>query len=234
MSNNFVLGSTLLQTTMRVVLSTRFHLFATYFDTRSRGVSLFFGRGLFTCLRVSGKVTIKEKAFRLIGVYVPNNFFRWIEMVSFSEWAERRSWSQLRRRVYSIPSNVKKKKSFHFVGRFYLVDKFRNEHPKWVKWTWTNRGDLDRVQISRYIDRVLVRRVNLGCPNFHSIIYSDHTLVRLRINLYKAKPKMAEYWKFNTSLLNVKDFRDQLLLTMQRELTGFVGTPLDILPQTKT
>lgn len=33
---------------------------------------------------------------------------------------------------------------------------------------------------------------------------------------------MTGYWKFNTSLLDVKGFRDQLLATIQRELTGSV------------
>lgn len=42
--------------------------------------------------------------------------------------------------------------------------------------------------------------------------------MRNRINLDKAKPRMAGYWKFNMSFLNVKDFRDQLLLIIQQEL----------------
>lgn len=56
--------------------------------------------------------------------------------------------------------------------------------------------------------------------NFHSIVYTNHKLVQVYIKLDKAKPRMAGFWKFNMSLLNVKDFQDQLLLIIQWELAS--------------
>lgn len=48
--------------------------------------------------------------------------------------------------------------------------------------------------------------------------------MRICINLDKAKLRMTGYWNFNTSLLNVKDFRGQLLLLIiiARGLAGSV------------
>ena len=33
---------------------------------------------------------------------------------------------------------------------------------------------------------------------------------------------MSEYWKFNTSLLNKKDFKDQLKQKLKQKLTEFI------------
>lgn len=46
--------------------------------------------------------------------------------------------------------------------------------------------------------------------------------MRVRINLNKAKHRMTRYWKFNKSFLNVKDFREQLLLIIHPEMAGSV------------
>lgn len=77
------------------------------------------------------------------------------------------------------------------------------------------------MQYSNYVNRVLVRRVDLellGCPCFHL----DHRLIQVHIKFDKANVRMAGYLKFNISLLNGKDIRDQLLLMIQRKLTGTV------------
>lgn len=52
------------------------------------------------------------------------------------------------------------------------------------------------VQRSSYIDRILVRRVNLGllsCPRFHRVVYLDHKLAHVRMNLDKSKPRLGGY-----------------------------------------
>lgn len=78
---------------------------------------------------------------------------------------------------------------------------------------------------TNYIDRVLVRRVDLGllgCLSFHSIVYSDHRFFWVHLKLDKPRISTAGYWKFNTSLFEEKDFWDQLLLTLMRQSTGSV------------
>lgn len=74
------------------------------------------------------------------------------------------------------------------------------------------------MRLSSYISQILVRRVDielLGCPSFHNTVYMDRKHVWVHINSNRAKPRMAGYWKFNTSLLNMKDSWDQLLLITQ-------------------
>lgn len=104
-----------------------------------------------------------------------------------------------------------------------------SEHRKWIDWNrnWTGRtaGVVRCYYYSNYIGRVLVRRVDLdllGCPCLHSVVYLDHRLVQVRIKFDKSNVRMAGYWKFNISLLNGRDIRDQLLLIIQRKLTGTV------------
>ena len=36
------------------------------------------------------------------------------------------------------------------------------------------------------------------------------------------RPRLAAYWKFNTSLLGIRDFRERLELLLQRALVGAV------------
>lgn len=92
------------------VLSMKFRIFSTYFDNRSKGVSWlvsksFFGRNLSTRLWRSWvlDVTIKDKAFQLIGVHAPNDYGEWealfqrtLEMGSFCGLLECCPWSRFR------------------------------------------------------------------------------------------------------------------------------------------
>ena len=67
---------------------------------------------------------------------------------------------------------------------------------------------------SSYIDFV-------SCPTFHLIAWTDHKLVRVSLRLAN-RPSLAGYWKFNTSLLEIRDFRDRLESLIQRALVGAV------------
>ena len=70
--------------------------------------------------------------------------------------------------------------------------------------------------------RVLVRRADsdlVACPTFHWLGQSDHKLVRVSLRLAN-RPSPASYWKFNTSLLEIRDFRMQPENIIQRALVG--------------
>ena len=231
------------------VLTKRYDLFSAYFDSHSRGVSWLISHSLkATCSLVfadpAGRIcvvdiTIKEDTFRLIGVYAPNcqaeriSFFQRIDpfvtsskrVVLAGDWNAVLDPSIDREGNRGPNTNNLDVIPFRdLIDRVDLVDKFRNEHPNKIVWTWTNRGS-SNVQHSSYIDRVLIKRVDVGfleCPSFHSVVYSDHRLVRVRMILGKAKPRMTGYWKLNTSLFDEKDFQDQLSLMIMRELTGSV------------
>ena len=53
------------------------------------------------------------------------------------------------------------------------------------------------------------------------IAWTDHKLVRVSLRLVN-RPSLAGYWKFNTSLLEIWDFRDRLESLIQRALVGAV------------
>ena len=54
-----------------------------------------------------------------------------------------------------------------------------------------------------------------------SIAWTDHKLIRVSLRLAN-RPSLAGYWKFNTSLLEIRDFRDRLESLIQRALVGAV------------
>ena len=109
-----------------------------------------------------------------------------------------------------------------FVTRHGLVDRFRLDHPGQEMWTWLDSSP--SAKIGSYLDRVLVRRADIdfvSCPTFHLIAWTDHKLVRVGLRLAN-RPSLAGYWKFNTSLLEILDFRDRLESLIQRALVGAV------------
>ena len=138
--------------------------FSAYFDSRSRGVTWQVSRRLVaTCALVlsdpAGRlcvldVTIKDNAFRLIGVYGPNAsselpaFFWRIEpyvipskrVILVGDWNAVLD-PNLDRGASSTGTNTLDARYFReFVERFDLVDKFRERHPIKLAWTWTARG----------------------------------------------------------------------------------------------
>ena len=61
----------------------------------------------------------------------------------------------------------------------------------------------------------------VSCPTFHLIAWTDHKLIRVSLRLAN-RPSLAGYWKFNTSLLEIRDFRDRLESLIQQALVGAV------------
>ena len=109
-----------------------------------------------------------------------------------------------------------------FMTRHDLVDRFRLDPPGREMWTWLDRSS--SVKIGSYLDRVLVRRADIDfvrCPTFNLIAWTNHILVRVSLWLSN-RPSLAGYWKFNTSLLEIRDFRDRLESLIKRALVGAV------------
>ena len=110
---------------------------------------------------------------------------------------------------------------------------FRLDHPGREMWTWI--GNSSSGQVRSYLDRVLVSKADsdrVACPTFHWLWRSDHKLVRVSLRLVN-RPSLASYWKFNTSLLEILDFRKRLENLIQRALVGWLlgiggGYPLSI------
>ena len=229
------------------ILARDYLSFSACFDSRSRGVTWLVSRRLdASCALVlsdpAGRlcvldVTIKGKVFRLIGVYGPNAtselpaFFRRIEpyvvpskrVILVGDWNAVLD-PNLDRGATSAGTNPLDARYFReFVQQLDLVDKFRERHPNKIVWTWTGRGA--SAQLYSYLDRVLVKRVDLdylGGPSFEPFKNSDHKFLCVSIKLDKARRRMSGYWKFNLSLLAEADFRNQLELTIKRELTGAI------------
>ena len=108
------------------------------------------------------------------------------------------------------------------VARHDLVDRLRLDHPGKEMWTWLDSSP--SAKEGSYLDRVLVRRADsdfVSCPTFHLIAWTDHKLFRVSLQLAN-RPSLASYWKFNTSLLEIRDFRDWLESLIKRALVGAV------------
>ena len=109
-----------------------------------------------------------------------------------------------------------------FLTEFSLVDRYRLDHPGRKMWTWI--GNSPTGQVRSYLDRVLVRRANIDlstCPTFHWLGWTDHKLIRVSLWLVN-RPSLASYWKFNTSLLEIWDFRVRLENQIQQALVRAV------------
>ena len=161
------------------ILSRDYLSFSAYFDGRSRGVTWLMSRRLdATCALVlsdlTGRlcvldITIKDKVFRLIGVYGPNvpvsslPCFQRIEpyVVPSKQVILVGDWNavldpNLDREAISVGTNTLDARHFRdFVQRLDLVDKFHERYPNKIAWTWTSRGA--SAQLYSYLDRVLVK-----------------------------------------------------------------------------
>ena len=180
-------------------------------------------------------VTIKDTAFRLIGVYGPNvtselpALFRRIELyvvpskrvILVGDWNAVLD-PNLDRGAISAGTNTLHARYFRdFVQRLDLTNFAKGIQIR--AWTWTGRGA--SAQLYSYSDRVLVKRVDLdylGGPSFDPYKNSDHKFLCVSIRLDKARCRMSGYWKFNSSLLAEADFRNQLELMIKWELTGAI------------
>ena len=228
------------------VLESDFNVFSAYGSSTSAGVSLLVGRSLDADVDVvfagdGGRlvvvdVAVKSFKFRLVAVYASNiaaervSFFRRLapflddskRLVLMGDWNAildpkidkvGRGASRLGRCESSLVG---------FVTRHGLVDRFRLDHPGREMWTWLDSSP--SAKVGSYLDRVLVRRADIdfvSCPTFHLIAWTDHKLIRVSLRLVN-RPSLAGYWKFNASLLEIRDFRDQLESLIQRALVGAV------------
>ena len=104
--------------------------------------------------------------------------------------------------------------------RHDLVERFRLHQPEREIWLDSSPS----VRARSYLDRVLVRRADtdvVTCPTFHCVAQTDHRLVRIGLQL-AARPSLAGYWMFSTSLQEIRDFQDQLTSLVQWALEGWL------------
>ena len=52
-------------------------------------------------------------------------------------------------------------------------------------------------------------------------MWTDHKLVRVSLRLAN-RPSLDGYWKFNTSLLEIRDFQERLEFLIKQALVGMV------------
>ena len=222
------------------VLESDFNVFSAYGSRTSAGVSLLVGRSLDADVDVvfagdGGRLVVADVAmksfkFRLVAVYASNIA---AERVSFFLDDTKRlvlmgDWNAiLDPKIDKVGRGANRlgrceSSLVGFMTRHGLVDRFRLDHPGREMWTWLDRSL--SAKVGSYLDRVLVRRADIdfvSCPTFHLIAWTDHKLIRVSLRLAN-RPSLAGYWKFNTSLLEIRDFRDRLESLIQRALVGAV------------
>ena len=228
------------------VLENDFNVFSAYSSRSSAGISLLVGRSLGADVDVVfagdrgrlvvADVAVKSFKFRLVVVYAPNivaervSFFRWLapflddtkQLVLMGDWN-----AILDSKIDKVGQGASRlgRCESSLVGLMThrdLVDRFCLDHPGRGMWTWLDSSP--SAKVGSYLDRVLVRRADLdfvSCPTFHLIVWTDHKLVRVSLQLAN-RPSLAGYWKFNTSLLEIQDFRERLESLMKRVIVGAV------------
>lgn len=86
------------------------------------------------------------------------------------------------------------------VSVIHKIDRYRNDLHAREIWTWAS--NCPSTQVISYLDRMLVRNVNLDlqdCPTFAWLGYLDHKLVCVRMAL-GARPKISGHRKDFLSL----------------------------------
>ena len=227
------------------VLESDFNVFSAYGSRTSAGVSLLVRRSLDADVDVfegdGGRlvvtdVAVKSFKFCLVTVYVSNiavervSFFR--RLAPFLDDTKRLvlmgDWNAiLDPKIDKVGRGASRSGRCEsslvgFMTRHNLVDRFRLDHPGREMWTWLDSSP--SAKVGSYLDRVLMRRADIdfvSCPTFYLIPWTDHKLVRASLRLAN-KPSLAGYWKFNTSLLEIRDFRDRLESLIKRALVGGV------------
>ena len=228
------------------VLESDFNVFSAHGSRTSAGVSLLVGRSFDADVDVVfagdggelvvADVSVKSFKFRLVPVYSSNiaaervSFFRRLapflddtkRLVLMGDWNAildpkidkvRRGANRLGRCENSLVG---------FMTRHGLVDRFRLDHPWREMWTWLDRSP--SAKVGSYLNRVLVRRADIdfvSCTTFHLITWTDHKLIRVSLGLAN-RPSLAGYWKFNTSLLEIRDFQYRLESLIKQALLGAV------------
>ena len=232
------------------VFRNHFDVFSSYGIPSGRGVSLLIRQSLEAVVNVvfrddEGRLLvadlkIDEKQFRIVIVHAPcntrkrRNFLTTLEpyltdpkrTISVGDWnsildpeIDRAGKGNGGNGWSGNPDDT----LINFIAEHRLVDRYRHEHPKTKVWTWTN-SNTEVVTNRSYLDRFLVRRADvdfLSCPSFEWVGQSDHKLVMARLRISKT-PKLDSYWKFNSSLLKIRDFRDKLEELIQKNLVGAV------------
>ena len=222
-------------------------VYSAYTASRGAGVSLLVKRSLNAVVNLlytdtQGRLLVADlsvngKKFRVATVHAPNKsverrtFFRKIEpyladplhTYLVGDWNAILDPNLDRGGRGGSGRRCENKCLRNFMAENDLVDRYRVDHPGGKHWTWTNFSS-SSVTNRAYLDRMLVRRADLdflSCPEFKYLGRSDHKLVMARLRL-SDRPKMATYWKLNSSLLELEDFRKKLGELVQRELVGVV------------
>ena len=224
------------------VLESDFNVFSAYGSRTTAGVSLLVGRSLDADVVFAGKggrlvvadVAVKSFKFCLVAVYASNiaaervSFFR--RLAPFLDDTKRLvlmgDWNAI---LDPKIDNVGRRANrlgrcesclVSFMTRHDSIDRFRLDHPGREMWTWLDRSP--SAKVGSYLDRVLAKRADIDfviCPTFHLIAWTDHKLIRVSQRLAN-RPSLPVYWKFNTSLLEIRDFRDRLESLIKRVLGG--------------
>ena len=107
-----------------------------------------------------------------------------------------------------------------FIARYDLLDRFRLDTPGREMWTWLDNSS--SVKAKCHLDRVLeeLTLVLLRVPC--SIILRGLTIGLFGSVWLANRLTLAGYWKFNTSFLELRNFRDRLESPVLQASVGMV------------
>ena len=106
------------------------------------------------------------------------------------------------------------------MARHDMIDWFCLYHQRKEMRTWLESSP--SVCIKSYLERVVVRRADADSdtyPTFHWIRQTERKHIRISLKLAN-RPSLAGYWKFNSFLLEKRDFQDWLGSLIKQALMG--------------
>lgn len=100
------------------------------------------------------------------------------------------------------------------IAKFDLNDTWRIKHPNTKRFSWRQSSPLVQCRLDYWlISDSLFDKVNE--TDIIPSIRSDHSAITLKFQNIPLPPKGPNFWKFNSSLLNDKNYTDEMLTKLQ-------------------
>ena len=92
---------------------------------------------------------------------------------------------------------------------FDLIDPWRTANPKKREYTWKERNKNRNIEsrLDRFYTTSSIMTYNF---DFLATIWSDHKIISFEVTIGKPPSKGTNYWKLNTSILEDKEYVDQM------------------------
>ena len=227
--------------------------FFSSFDSRSRGVAIFFQNTFeFTIHNIlkdqSGNfliidIEIEKRRITLANIYGPNkddpNFYEKLEnsiitqgnndIIIVGDWNLLLNPNIDGINYKHINNPNARQKVLKLMNDLNLYDVWRDENKDTRTYSWKRKIQSGLVQMGR-LDFFLVSEslINFSCDEKISPGYrSDHSLISLSLQ-FSETPRAKTFWKFNSSLLEQPNFAKEIKNTISNVKKQYAASPYNV------